>query len=96
MFVDTPGFQTKHRSRLNDRMNRAVTQCLADVDATLVVVEAGRTTEADRAVIRLLPAGMPRALVALNKVDRLKRSGRAVAADGGARRALSVLGASFR
>src|SRR4029077_6718301 len=33
--VDTPGFQTKHRSRLNDRMNRAVTQALADVDATL-------------------------------------------------------------
>ena len=24
VFVDTPGFQTKHRSRLNDRLNRAV------------------------------------------------------------------------
>ena len=71
VFVDTPGFQTKHRSRLNDRMNRAVTQCLADVDTTLVVVEAGRTTEADRAVIRLLPRGAA-ALVALNKVDRLE------------------------
>ena len=71
MFVDTPGFQTKHGSRLNDRMNRAVTQCLSDVDATLVVVEAGRTTDADRAVIRLLPKGAA-ALVALNKLDRLK------------------------
>ena len=71
IFVDTPGFQTKHRSRLNDRMNRAVTQCLADVDATVLVIEAGHTTDADRAVIRLLPAGA-RAVVALNKIDRQK------------------------
>ena len=70
-FVDTPGFQARHRSRLNDRMNRAVTQSLADVDATLLVLEAGRTTDADRAVIRLLPAGAG-AVVALNKIDRQK------------------------
>jgi len=70
-FVDTPGFQTKHRSRLNDRMNKAVTQSIADVDAAILVVEAGRTTEADRAVIRLLPAGID-IVVALNKIDRLK------------------------
>ena len=89
VFVDTPGFQTKHGSRLNDRMNRAVTQCLSDVDATLVVIEAGRTTDADRAVIRLLPKGAA-ALVALNKLDRLKDQRRAVAADGRAGRALPV------
>jgi len=71
LFVDTPGFQTKHRSRLNDRMNRAVTQCLADVDASVIVIEAGRTTDADRAVIHLLPANA-RAIVALNKIDRCK------------------------
>ena len=70
VFVDTPGFQTKHHSRLNDRMNRAVTQCLSDVESTVVVIEAGRTTGADRAVIRLLPQGSP-ALVALNKIDQL-------------------------
>jgi GTP-binding protein Era len=71
LFVDTPGFQTKHKSRLTDRMNRAVTQCLADVDAVVVVLEAGRTTEADRAVIALLPEGA-RAVAALNKIDRMK------------------------
>jgi GTPase len=70
VFVDTPGFQTKHRSRLNDRMNRTVTQSLADVDASVLVVEAGRITDADRTVIRLLPAGA-RVVAALNKVDRL-------------------------
>ena len=70
-FVDTPGFQTKHRSRLNDRMNRTVTQSIADVDATVFVIEAGHTTDADRAVVRLLPAGAG-VVAALNKVDRLK------------------------
>ncbi len=71
VFVDTPGFQTKHRSRLNDRMNRTVTQSLADVDASVLVIEAGRTVEADRQVIRLLPAGA-RVVVALSKIDRQK------------------------
>jgi len=71
VFVDTPGFQTKHRSRLNDRLNRTVTRGIADVDAAMLVVEAGRTTDADRAVIRLLPPGTP-ALAAQNKVDRLQ------------------------
>jgi GTP-binding protein Era len=71
VFVDTPGFQTKHRSRLNDRMNRTVTQSIADVDAVMAVVEAGRTTDADRAVIRLLASGTP-ALAAQNKLDRLQ------------------------
>jgi GTP-binding protein Era len=71
VLVDTPGFQTKHRSRLNDRMNRTVSQSIADVDAAIVVVEAGRTTDADRAVIRLLPKATP-AIVAQNKLDRLK------------------------
>ena len=71
VLVDTPGFQTAHRSRLNDRMNRTVTQSIADVDAAMLVVEAGRTTDADRAVIRLLAPGTL-ALAVQNKLDRLK------------------------
>ncbi len=71
VFVDTPGFQTKHRSRLNDRMNRAVTQSLQDVDAVIAVLEGGRTTAADRTVIALIPQGAS-AVVALNKIDGLK------------------------
>ena len=45
VFVDTPGFQTAHRSRLNERMNRTVRDSLGDVDAIVVVLEA---VEADR------------------------------------------------
>ena len=71
VFVDTPGFQTAYRSRLNQRMNRAVTGSLADVDAAVLVIEAGRTQAADRAVIALLPRGA-RVIVALNKIDRMR------------------------
>jgi len=74
IFVDTPGFQTAYRSRLNVRMNRAVTGSLADVDAAVLVIEAGRTQAADRAVIALLPRGA-RVIVALNKIDRLRDKG---------------------
>ncbi len=70
IFVDTPGFQTLHRSRLNMRMNRAVTEGLSSVDAVIVVIEAGRTVAADRNVIALLPHDA-HAVVALNKIDQL-------------------------
>ncbi len=70
-FVDTPGFQTRYASRLNDRMNRAVRESLADVDAVVWVAEAGGITPADRAVLDLVPRGVP-VVGALNKVDRLR------------------------
>ncbi len=70
VFVDTPGFQTRHHSRLNERLNRAVRESLADVDAVVLVVDATRITEADRAVVRLLPPRTP-AIAAVNKVDLL-------------------------
>jgi len=71
VFVDTPGFQTKFSNALNRAMNRGVTQALAEVDAILFVVEAGRYGPRDKAVERLLPAGTPVILV-VNKMDHLK------------------------
>ena len=70
VFVDTPGFQTKNASVLNRLMNRSITQALQDVDAILVVIEAGRISREDRQVFGLLPAARP-AVLALNKIDRL-------------------------
>ena len=70
IFVDTPGFQTEHPSVLNDRMNRTVRTSLKDVDAVVWVLEAGRLGAADRAVLALLPSGLP-VIAAINKVDRL-------------------------
>jgi len=70
LFVDTPGFQTRHVSRLNERLNRAVRAALAEVDVIVVVVDAARVTAEDRAVLALLPAQVP-VVVALNKIDAL-------------------------
>lgn len=70
IYVDTPGFQTRHASPLNARMNRAVREALADVDAIVWVVDAARLTAADRQVLALLPEGRP-VVVALNKIDLL-------------------------
>src|SRR6185437_15652041 len=55
VFVDTPGWQTRHRSRLNERLNRAVRETLADVDVIVLVVDAARITAQDREVVAILP-----------------------------------------
>ena len=69
-FVDTPGFQTHHRSRLNDRLNRSVRDALEGVDAIVWVVDAARFTQGDREVLALLPRDVP-TIVALNKIDAI-------------------------
>jgi len=70
IFVDTPGFQTRHAGALNRVMNRSVTQALAEVDVIICVVEAGRCGPADRAIFKLLPHERP-VLLAINKIDKL-------------------------
>jgi GTP-binding protein Era len=72
VFVDTPGFQTRHGAALNRSLNRTVTSTLSDVDVALLVVEAGRFDKEDAAVLALLPAGKPVLLVA-NKLDTVAR-----------------------
>ena len=70
VFVDTPGFQTRHRNALNRSMNRTVSQVLGDVDLVFFVIEAGRFGEDDRKVVEVLPADA-RVVLVINKVDRL-------------------------
>jgi GTP-binding protein Era len=72
VFVDTPGFQTKHAAALNRTLNRTVLSSLADVDLVLFVCEAGKFSMADAKVLALLPEGKPAILVA-NKLDALPR-----------------------
>ena len=71
VFVDTPGFQVRHGGRLNTALNRSVRQTLADVDAVLMLVEAGRLNQGDRQVMKLLPEDRP-VLLVVNKQDELK------------------------
>jgi GTP-binding protein Era len=72
VFVDTPGFQTRHATALNRTLNRTVLASLGDVDAVLFVVEAGRFGLEDAKVLALLPPDKPVILVA-NKLDAVGR-----------------------
>jgi GTPase len=74
VFVDTPGFQTRHSKALNRSLNKAVLGAVADVDLVLFVVEAGKFTLADAKVLALLKPGVPAVLVA-NKLDQVHRRG---------------------
>ena len=72
IFVDTPGFQTRHGTALNRSLNKTVLGAVGDVDLVLFVVEAGKFTPADAKVLSLLKPGVPALLVA-NKVDQVHR-----------------------
>jgi GTPase len=75
VFVDTPGFQTRHGAPLNRHLNRTVQGALADVDVVLFVVEAGRFGADDEKVLGLIADGggkRPVILVA-NKLDEVRR-----------------------
>jgi GTPase len=74
IFVDTPGFQTRHATALNRSLNRTVLGAVGDVDLVLFVVEAGKFTPADAKVLSLLKPGIPALLIA-NKVDQVHRRG---------------------
>jgi len=72
VFVDTPGFQTRHSNALNRAMNKTVMGAVADVDLVLFVVEAGRFALTDAKVLSLLKPDLPTVLVA-NKLDTVHR-----------------------
>ena len=71
IFVDTPGFQRRHRNALNLRMNEAVTGALKDVDAIVLVIESGGWNDADQQVLQLLPVDSGNVILAINKSDLL-------------------------
>jgi GTPase len=72
VFVDTPGFQTRHGNALNRSLNKTVLGAVADVDVVVFVVEAGNFNLADAKVLALLPPNIPVILLA-NKLDMVHR-----------------------
>ncbi len=75
VFIDTPGLHRKATRALNRFMNEAAIAALADVDVVLFVVEAGRWTDEDDAVIeRLHGIATPVGLI-INKVDKIADKG---------------------
>jgi GTPase len=71
IYVDTPGFQTRHSNVLNKNLNKTVISTLTASDVVLFVVEAGTFGQADQQVLNLIPANVPCILV-INKSDRIK------------------------
>lgn len=71
VFVDTPGFQTRHGGLMNRMMNRVVTQSLTDVDVVLHVIEAGKWNEGDEQLLPLFPKNA-KVILVINKVDLFK------------------------
>ena len=71
IYVDTPGFQTRHANALNKTLNKTVSNTLISADVILYLLEAGTFGPADEQVLNLLPKNVPVILV-LNKSDRVK------------------------
>jgi GTPase len=74
--VDTPGLHKQEgkfsASAMSKVMNRAARGAIEDVDAALMVIEAGRWDEADTLAYNVLSdSGIPVMLV-VNKVDQIK------------------------
>jgi len=73
VLMDTPGI---HRplSRLNDQMMSFVRQALAERDLAVLIVDASeRFGHGDEFAVGLLKEYAPRTILALNKIDRIKK-----------------------
>lgn len=71
-YVDTPGLHRGKRSAMNRYLNEAAASALADVDALVFVVDGGRWTEEDDAVLERLRQVPSPVVLVINKVDRLR------------------------
>jgi GTP-binding protein Era len=72
VYIDTPGIQSEYNSPIHRYMNREAVGSLDNVDIAIFVLEAGKWTEEDTNVLRLLDgAGIP-VIVVINKIDKLK------------------------
>lgn len=71
-FVDTPGLHSQAKRALNKAMNRTAAAALEDADLVVLVVESLVWNAEDELVLkRIARSGRP-ALVAVNKVDKVK------------------------
>jgi len=71
VFVDLPGYQTRHVNVLNRALNRQATDGARDCDVVVFVVEALRFDDEDREVLTRIPAEQ-QVILAVNKIDLVK------------------------
>ena len=72
IYVDTPGIHQQTEQELNRYMVSNATSALADVDLLVVLIEGGKTTEADDHVLKLVAARSAPKFAVLSKVDLVK------------------------
>ncbi|WP_020650158.1 GTPase Era [Solimonas variicoloris] len=72
VFVDTPGLHRRETRKLNRVMNEQAAASLYDVDLIVLVVEAGRWTDEDEAVLKRLDGVEAPVGLVVNKVDRIE------------------------
>ena len=73
VLMDTPGIH-RPRSRLNEQMMTFVRQALTERDLAVLIVDASeRFGHGDEFAVGLLKEYAPRTLLALNKIDRIKK-----------------------
>lgn len=72
VFTDTPGYH-KPRTKLGEKMVKAVSDSLDGVDACLLVAEPeGKLSEAELALIEKMKKGNHPAVLAINKIDTVR------------------------
>ena len=71
VFIDLPGYQTKHVNVLNRLLNRQASEGARDCDVVLFTVEATRYGAPDREVLARIPAAQC-VVAAVNKIDLVR------------------------
>lgn len=71
MLVDTPGIHGRQTRAMNRYMNRAARGAVTDVDAAVLVIEAGRWTEDDSLAMSALKESKVPCVLVVNKVDKV-------------------------
>lgn len=72
IYIDTPGLHQQTQRRLNREMVREAINALADVDVIGFVIEAGRWTSEDQAILERLKKQEQPVILIINKVDKIK------------------------
>ena len=73
IYVDTPGIIKKTRNTLNRFMVDNAKSLLGDVDLAVLLIEAGKFTEADEHVVSLLNGRAGKTICGLTKIDLVKK-----------------------
>ena len=73
VFVDTPGFQTKHGNALIRGMNRSVRSTISDTDVIVLLIESSGWRAEDEKVLSLIDKDAKNVILVLNKVDLMKK-----------------------